>query len=142
MELVNFSQEVKDQLYKLATISLCPNLAGQVTMASMLRRAGLQLRAFPPRHHAHCLARSGAEPHAGMRSTSLCSFVIVRVCHEIIAPRPSGPGPPPIPPHPPTHPHPHPHHPLTLTPTHTPPPPLPGTGDEAASAGRPFLPAL
>lgn len=48
MELVNFSQEVKDQLYKLATISLCPNLAGQVTTASMLRRAGLQLRTSPP----------------------------------------------------------------------------------------------
>lgn len=29
-ELVNFPQEVKDQLYKVASISLCPNVSGQV----------------------------------------------------------------------------------------------------------------
>ncbi|KAL4426056.1 hypothetical protein ABPG77_007852 [Micractinium sp. CCAP 211/92] len=36
MEVVNFPQEVKDQLYKLASISLCPNLSGQICMALIM----------------------------------------------------------------------------------------------------------
>lgn len=32
-ECVNFPKEVKDQLYKLSSISLCPNLSGQICMA-------------------------------------------------------------------------------------------------------------
>jgi alanine transaminase len=34
MELVNFPSGVKDQLYKLSSISLCPNLSGQICMVS------------------------------------------------------------------------------------------------------------
>jgi alanine transaminase len=36
MECVNFPQAVKDQLYKLASINLCPNLNGQICMALMM----------------------------------------------------------------------------------------------------------
>ncbi|KAL4855137.1 Alanine aminotransferase 2 [Chlorella vulgaris] len=32
-ECINFPKEVKDQLYKLSSISLCPNLSGQICMA-------------------------------------------------------------------------------------------------------------
>ena len=35
-EAVNFPQPVKDQLYKLASISLCPNLSGQICMALIM----------------------------------------------------------------------------------------------------------
>ena len=34
MECVNFPEEVKEQLYKLASICLCPNLSGQICMVS------------------------------------------------------------------------------------------------------------
>lgn len=36
MECVNFPQAVKDQLYKLSSINLCPNLNGQITAALMM----------------------------------------------------------------------------------------------------------
>ena len=35
MECVNFPEEVKEQLYKLASICLCPNLSGQICMVSV-----------------------------------------------------------------------------------------------------------
>ncbi|KAL4421585.1 hypothetical protein ABPG75_010876 [Micractinium tetrahymenae] len=35
-ELVNFPQDVKDQLYKVASISLCPNVSGQICMALIM----------------------------------------------------------------------------------------------------------
>jgi len=37
MECVNFPSGVKDQLYKLASINLCPNLSGQICMALVMR---------------------------------------------------------------------------------------------------------
>ena len=37
MECVNFSPGVKDQLYKLSSISLCSNLGGQICMVSRSR---------------------------------------------------------------------------------------------------------
>lgn len=37
MECVNFPRAVKEQLYKLASINLCPNLNGQVCMALMMK---------------------------------------------------------------------------------------------------------
>lgn len=40
MECVNFPEEVKEQLYKLASICLCPNLSGQICMVSVARRGG------------------------------------------------------------------------------------------------------
>ncbi len=36
MECVNFPQGVKDQLYKLASINLCPNINGQICIAMVL----------------------------------------------------------------------------------------------------------
>lgn len=35
-ELVNFPSDVRDQLYKLSSISLCPNLSGQICMALIM----------------------------------------------------------------------------------------------------------
>lgn len=37
MECVNFEGGVLDQLRKLASINLCPNLSGQITVALMMR---------------------------------------------------------------------------------------------------------
>lgn len=37
MEVVNFPQGVKDELYKLASINLCPNINGQICMALMMK---------------------------------------------------------------------------------------------------------
>ncbi len=39
MECFNFPADVKEQLYKLASICLCPNLSGQICM---VRRQGGQ----------------------------------------------------------------------------------------------------
>ena len=50
MECVNFPAGVKEQLYKLASISLCPNLSGQICMVSQEAGGlgGRQLSIYAP----------------------------------------------------------------------------------------------
>ena len=37
MELNGFDKEVMDQLYKLASVGLCPNLSGQIVMGLVMQ---------------------------------------------------------------------------------------------------------